>query len=204
MGAFQYFRNPSAHKFSGVTREEAFDILTFANRLISIIDIADGRRRAKISSTTTIPQFRYGWDYGPLVLDVNNDGVPETISKSPNEDHVVEILHTTDGVLRPQDVEQPGGTFWFFSDAATVDIDGDGLQELVCFCEGATQGSALLVYKYVDGKYTLLRTDPNAPADANTYTPWFADASLADFDNDGLVEVISRPYIAVPDDLKPT
>ena len=204
MGAVKYFRNPLAHKFMDMSRDDAMDVILFTNRLLTIVESHNRIRHVNREAKLSIPQFRYGWNQGPLVLDTDGDGETEIVTRSPEPDRIIEVSRSIDGVLRQQDVEPPSEyNYWFFSDAAVLDMDGDGINELVCFCEGPTQGSALLIYRQVDGRYILPVRDPSSPEDSKFYAPWFADATLADFDNDGYIEILSRPYITIPDDLLP-
>lgn len=204
MGSIKYFRNPFAHRFMEVSKDDALDTIIFANSLLSIIESNNRLRHLTKGIKTSIPQFRYGWNSGPLVLDVDGDGNTEIISRSKNPAGVIEVSKAIAGFLREQEVEQPPEPhYWFFSDAAILDMDGDGSTELICFCEGPTQGSALLVYRYEDGRYVLPKRSNHLPEDSNLYAPWFADATLADFDNDGYIEILSRPYIRIPEDIRP-
>jgi len=203
--SFLLYRNPLAHRFVDLTRDKAVDLLILVNHLVNIVEERKRQSTGNRSAALSIPRFRYGWNWGPLVLDTDGDGETEIVSRSRIHDRVIEISKNTDGVLREQEVQQPplinDMHFWFFSDAASLDMDGDSSIETVCFCEGATQGSSLLILRYTNGRYVLPPFDPSSPEDALTYAPWFADASLIDFDNDGYIEVASKPYISIPPDI---
>ncbi|MBA4117162.1 MAG: VCBS repeat-containing protein, partial [Rubrobacter sp.] len=73
-------------------------------------------------------------------------------------------------------------------------MDNDGQHEVVCSTVWGAYNSALLFYKHRDGRYQILRKDPqNIGEEYNQGDTWFVSAHVADINDDGQVEVVSEP-----------
>ena len=71
---------------------------------------------------------------------------------------------------------------------------------MACFLEGATTGSGFVFYKAVQGQLKLLR---KATLDDTQHLTEFYDATVEDVNNDGWLEIVSRPWMTIPVDLLP-
>ena len=204
-GAHQFIRNPRGHRRMAASFEEALDFVLLANLILKQAEAFDRKYRHVQPNANGTPVFRYGRDRNPLSLDVDNDGSAELVIPGDHKEEFLRVQRLNGDEYVDIPVEQPApGSFWFFSDAALVDFDGDGLNELVCFCEGATQGAALLIYRYVGGRQRLIHRPSDLPAELPGPTEWFDTATIRDFDGDGQLEVISAPMVFVPDELWPS
>lgn len=75
-----------------------------------------------------------------------------------------------------------------------VDVDRDGVPEIVAVRSSVTQGAQLAVYQLSRGAMTLLASTPYI----GTRFRWLAPIGAADLDGDGAVELayIDRPHLA--------
>ncbi len=203
-GAFLAYRNAMGHRFVDPNEDEAFDIIVLANRIYLIAEEAN-QRRLTATATVQAPVIKYGReDYSqPAIfqLDIDNDGEIETIVPSHDVDRLFHVFKGGTGNSRPLAVGPINGAVGGLIDSMVLaDVDGDGLNELVC-AVGFDTSTGLMVFKYVAGRYEALHT-PKSRNDENV-TPLFIDAQLTDYDNDGRLEVVSEPWDGVPDDLMP-
>ena len=202
-GAFLVFRNPPAHRFVGLSKEEAFDRIVLANRLLTFIEEGEGRLRSR--PTAKLPnqvlEFQQGI-YGEkaFVLDANNDGEMEILVQSYDRDQIFQVFENAEGAGHGAEVEKVdlyGETL----DILLADVDNDGQHEIVCN-SGWTSESGLLFYKYRQGKYKILRKEPQSVADDERES-WFVSAHVTDFDGDDRLEIVAEPWRTVPSDLLP-
>lgn len=203
--AFMAVRNGPAHRFVGMTKAESFDQIVLANRLLLIADIAHQRVNTTAAGSPGIPTIDFrSFDAGkqPIALDVNNDSKSEIILSSEDWNEVLVAYEDKGGKTSPIVVETLKDGVPFFNNAALVDIDGDGVNELVCLFVGDTMWTALLFYKYQNGRLEILKSD-QVKADPNRFKPHFFDAQIVDFDKDGKLEVLSEPWGTVPEELWP-
>lgn len=114
---------------------------------------------------------------------------------------VIEVFDPTPTGVQAVEVEHlPEFGSEGVGNVSLADVDNDGLNEVACMIVWAA-GSALLFYKYQNGRYEVLR-DAHSIADSNLH-PFFPDAQVSDFDGDGQFEVVSEPFGGIPEDLLP-
>lgn len=204
-GAFQLYRNALAHNFSNIGYEEAFDLVVFANRLLTTLETVYQRFRARQTATPTISFHRsdYSTDL-PFFLDVDNDGEDEAVVEVREEPFtsVIKVFDKYAGSTRRIAVEELPRRVLFESieDMVMGDVDNDGLPELVLVAGWATE-SGLLIYKYRNGRMELL---PKAQEVGGIGPWWFLSARIEDVDQDGLYEITSSIWGTVPADLLPS
>lgn len=213
-GAFLAFRNGPGHRFTEPDEEEAFDLIVLANRLLLIAEEADRRRRAQgIERASLLPTIRPGelWGTAPAMLDADNDGENEVIVPTPGNASVpfaaglmthperpIAIYDVTATGLVAVDIEPvDSGVGWTLRDIALVDVDGDGLGEVVCSLDSfGTIGSFLLLYKYRGGRYEAMRgtlAGTSADDDGGRTVRLFNNGLVTDFDGDGIPEIVTYP-----------
>lgn len=213
-GAFLSFRNPHAHRFVETDGEKAFDLIVLANRILLLIEERYQRLgvepKKKQSAENPSPallgllQSMYAFEESDDIwtLDTNNDGSDEIVTPSYVRDgQVINIEHYSsedgfsDGILESVEPD------FSATDVLLADVDNDGRQEVVCVALAAYD-SLTLFYRYRDGKYEILRKDPNTAPMEGSDTPWFFNAQVVDIDGDGKMEVVSEPkqigYLPTP------
>lgn len=114
----------------------------------------------------------------PVVGDIDNDGIPEIITRYivSGTDYYLSLLNGQTGI--PNNILLP---YKIASEMAIGDIDKDGFGEIICFTDFA--GDWALTCLEHDGSQKWRNT-------TNFYTSTYAPyPSLADFDADGIPEV---------------
>jgi uncharacterized protein (TIGR02391 family) len=210
-GAFLAFRNPSGHRFVGIDQDGAFDMVVLVNRILLITEEAVQRRNFGSVSGSSTPNIQYGTlaVSNPMMLDTDNDGTLETVLLKPGR-HLQDVLPYGEGNLadpaqpisiyrsignrfEPMEMEQvETGILWGLDDVLLADVDRDGLNEVLCALTGmGTQGAYLLVYKYRNGQYEVLK---GAPIGRKATHPVvvFHDGFVRDIDDDGELEITSQ------------
>ncbi len=202
-GAFLAFRNPLAHRFVDLSKEEALDQIVLANRMLLMIE--EGRRRSQLQIAPTLPQqvlkFQQGLSGGKVfVLDANNDGQLEILVQSYENDQLFNVYENAETSTQNVQVERVG-MFYETLDILLADVDNDGQQEIVCHV-GWTSESGLLFYKYRNGRYEILKKDVQAISEYDD-EHLFISSHVTDVNGDGQSEVVSEPWRTVPEDLLP-
>ncbi len=190
-GAFQLFRNTHAHGFPGSDQETAFDLIILANRLLLMADSAIQRSRSSRGGAQLVRprEIRYG-ERVPFMLDADNDGqleiVQEVLADGLQRTAPVVVYDVQNDEIEAVEVEQVKEPFVFqlVQHVFLSDVDNDGANEMVCVL-GWTAGSALMPFKFRNGRYELLRKEDAA----RSLTPFFVNAVLTDLDGDGKLEI---------------
>ncbi|MDP9368785.1 MAG: TIGR02391 family protein, partial [Chloroflexota bacterium] len=202
-GSFLYFRNRSGHGFPDYTAEEAFDLIVLTNRLYLLVEETYQRRQSQTGGERAAPSIEYATDEiqsTPFLLDTDNDGEAEVVVRGRDLAEGFAVYDPSRGGLQPVEVERiEGGVVWPLGDLVLADVDNDGLNEVVSVY-AATTASVMLSHKYRNGRYEVL---PRAATYRERYHPWFVDAHITDFDDDGQLEVVGEPWGSVPGDLIP-
>lgn len=99
--------------------------------------------------------------------------------------------------LEPTEMEQLGtDVLWGLDDVLLADVDGDGLNEVLCALTGmGTQGVFLLIYKYRNGRYEVLRGASEGFPDREGSDPplvAFLNGVVTDIDGDEKLEIVSH------------
>jgi uncharacterized protein (TIGR02391 family) len=216
-GAFLAFRNPSGHRFVDLDKEQAFDLMVLANRLLLIIEAVEQRIRSQgVTRPVLLPVQQQGhlWGTAPALIDADNDGQDEVVVPTPgipappfapegfmtNADRPIAIYDQSPTGLVEATVEPINARYgWSPSDLGLADVDGDGLNEVYCILSAfGTIGEFLLLYKYRGGRYEVLKgTSQGTPGFNEHPDPYviFNNSFLNDFDGDGVQEVVSIPKI---------
>jgi uncharacterized protein (TIGR02391 family) len=209
--AFQSFRDPRAHGFVTTDAEEAYDLIVLANRLLLIIE----QRQQRSQTQPTTPDFSHDrllslfslyWSVPedaayrpkPVFLDADNDGEPELLipgallTSDRERSEAFRVFKNTGETNQQIEVEE--GDYSFpANDILLADVDNDGLQEVVCTTRvGVGYNNVLLVYKYRNGRFEVLRKDPQAATGTQEGFAFF-NAHVGDINDDGQVEVVSEP-----------
>lgn len=221
-GAFLAFRNTSAHRFIDMNSESAFDLIILANRLLILVEELNQRQTRVLPTRLDVPIVQYGGSVNvPMMLDTDNDGTTEMVILKPGR-HLQDVLPYGEGNLA--DSNQPIAIYrsaraelepaemepldvdvlWTLDDVLLADVDGDGLNEVLCALNGlGTQGAYLLVYKYQHGRYEVLRGSSGGHPDRQTSDPQLAvymNGIVADVDGDERLEIVghSKPGPLTP------
>lgn len=115
-----------------------------------------------------------------------------------NGDGILEIFGTSDGVSTLKQASALGqnpfgneifrstldSTFWA---EKIFDIDGDGIDELIGYKYGMTNGNYYVVYKFINNKYQVL-AKAILPGSLNMIS-LSRGSAISDFDNDGKYEI---------------
>lgn len=204
-GAFLAYRNPMGHRFVNPTEEEAFDLLVLVNRIYLTTEDAYQRKQLGGASAQT-PTILYNRaDYDQAVIyqfDADNDGENEIVIPSYDKGKIIAVFDSTPTGPQPAQVDEAAIIGSEGVESVTlVDIDNDGLNELVCVL-GWASSSGIVILKYRNGQYEVLRrgsTEPNGELQAI-----FMDAQVSDVDNDGQLEIVSEPWWSIPARLIPS
>lgn len=210
-GAFLAFRNPSGHRFVDLGHEGVFDLIVLVNRILLITEDADQRRNIGNIPGSRAPLIQYGTldATAAMMLDTDNDGTLETVlvksgrhlqdvlpygeGNLADPDQPISIYRTIGNRFAPMEMEQvETGILWGLDDVLLADVDRDGLNEVLCALTGmGTQGAYLLVYKYRNGRYEVLK---GAPIGRKATHPIvvFHDGFVRDIDDDGELEITSQ------------
>lgn len=205
-GAFLTFRNPPAHRFVETDAEEAFDLIVLANRILLLIDERHAgwatRPKEVAPPETANPTllgllrnfYRSTESDDIWILDTDNDDSDEIVMPSyANDGQIIRIDHWNSKTGFVDGILQPVEPSFAATDVVMADVDNDGQPEIVCTALAAYH-SLTLFYKYTgDYKYELLTKDPDTASMEGLKSPWFLNASIVDFDQDGQIEVISEP-----------
>lgn len=209
--AFLAFRDRRAHEFVNTDAEEAFDLIVLANRLLLIIE------QAQQQSQTQPPTFNFSYDRlssllraypsvpedaaytpKPVFLDADNDGEPELLipggllTSNGDRGEAFRVFKNIGETNQQIEVEE-GGYSFPANDILLADVDNDGNQEVVCTTRvGVGYNNILLVYKYRNGRYEVLKKDPQAATSIHEGFAFF-NAHVGDINDDGQVEVVSEP-----------
>lgn len=158
--------------------------------------------------------------YGELVsasLDVDNDGQKEIVVPSSKKDSSIYIFKNKEGVTRPLPVEQ-FKIHGYLSEIRLIDIDGDGLNEVMCVFEFDIVGNAIAFLKHKDNTFILLRkrtinttTEESGTFDnpetesyyRNLASFAFFDATVEDANENEAPEIISEPWEPIPSEFLP-
>jgi uncharacterized protein (TIGR02391 family) len=212
--AFLAFRDRRAHEFVDTDGEEAFDLIVLTNRMLLLIE--QGQQHSQAQTAT--PDFNYdklssllgaylsGHDDmvyrpKPVFLDSDNDGEPELLipgqSFASNRvvGEVFRVFKDTGETIQQSEVENVPYSFPA-SHILLADADNDGQQEVVCTTPvGVGYNNNLLVYKYRNGRYEVLKKDPQAATGDQGGFAFFR-AHVGDINDDGQVEVVSEPKLS--------
>jgi uncharacterized protein (TIGR02391 family) len=219
--AFLSFRNRRAHIFVDTDGEEAFDLIVLANRMLLMIE--EGQQFTQEQPTTTPEEttayldlsrlLDYFWKaslgvYGdeiyerkPIIIDADNDGEPELLipggllTSNRERGEAFRVFKNTGKTVQQIEVEE--GDYSFpANDILLADVDNDGHQEVVCTTRvGVGYNNILLVYKYRNGRYEVLKKDPQAATGVQEGFAFF-NAHVGDIDDDGQVEVVSESKLS--------
>ncbi len=207
--AWALFRNCRAHGFVDTDEEEAFDLILMANRMLLTIEERAQLRQPRITTSDYPALFfmdklsffldEHLMGRKTFLLDADNDGEKEIIVLSGEEGEIFKVFKNVQGNSHTTEVEKLGTPHSIVAapphesfDIFLADVDNDGKQEIVCSNRWA-YNTGLLFYKYRDGKYVILRKDPEDAATDDFGTPWFINAYITDLDVDGEAEIVSEP-----------
>lgn len=214
-GAFLSFRNRRAHGFVDADAEETFDLIVLANRML--LTVEEGERRLQPQPTRPQPQpntlyqsyeeglFSFVDPAGSVqeemmpgkvraLLDADNDGESELLFPGREGGEILKVFKEVEGTIRQIEVERTDTIPSWLLDILLADVDNDGQQEVVCSATWGAYNSALLFYKYRDGRYEILKKNPRDVSEMYRQgNAWFISAHVADIDDDRQVEVVSEP-----------
>jgi FG-GAP-like repeat len=212
--AFLAFRDRRAHEFVNTDADEAFDLIVLANRLLLIIEQGQQQSQTQLAS----PDFSYdrvssllraylsvpeNAEYGPkpVFLDADNDGEPELLipggllTSNRERGEAFRVFKNVGETNQQIGVEE--GDYSFPAhDILLADVDNDGHHEVVCTTRvGVGYNNVLLVYKYRNGRYEVLKKDPQAATGIHEGFAFF-NAHVGDINDDGQTEVVSEPKLS--------
>jgi ppGpp synthetase/RelA/SpoT-type nucleotidyltranferase len=131
--------------------------------------------------------------------DIDNDGQFEVVRQSLDKNQVIEVYTDKEGELLPLHVEHIGSEYEDLSDIVLVDIDNDGLMEIVCTLQTEPMTN-IVFYKLIDGEIRVMRK--SLVYDGQDDIRFFGFL-LGDFNSDGWIEIASKWWISIPNDLLP-